>query len=114
MEYIVPILGDGINPQYYCQYLEIRCQSPAAAEGGGPGVDASPGVLGLGTCVSLTACFGAARFSPTISNSRFSDSTTCAAAASERASVDGARSEDLARWPMRHGRLVERELGREM
>ena len=27
MEYIVPILGDGINPQYYCQYLEIRCQS---------------------------------------------------------------------------------------
>ena len=63
MEYIVPILGDGINPQYYCQYLEIRCQSPAAAEGGGPGVDASPGVLGLGTCVSLTACFGAARFS---------------------------------------------------
>ena len=22
MEYIVPILRDGINPQYYCQYLE--------------------------------------------------------------------------------------------
>ena len=33
IEYIVAILRDAINPQYYCQYLEIRCQSPAAAEG---------------------------------------------------------------------------------